>query len=370
MTENTVLTTDLASTSTPPNADSNKNTTKQYVSPTPAHQPVETTDPLQISSFSTQSGGHLRSSSSSFSTQAQKLQTKQLKNKKDVQSGSSRQGMISSQLLNDRYTEELSYVAPLPAITLEDRTGDIDTVTVPGSHVYNISDCSDISNGSFDSRNSQNDQPATKNQRSNGTNSNGHLLAGNKNKHQVWAKDVHVGNYTIIQGNTGTASKIGAYVVWTIEIEVMGPEKRTSTASDEPNNEATVPPNDHPSQSGTALLETDSDSHSSLQPSAQPSSFHHYNSVPQYSFCGNPTAAIIVIHKRYSDIYRLRQQIWYAFPSLRHSIPDLPPKSIVSRFREKFLESRRKGLEFFLLNILLNPVFADCVFVKEFVRKR
>lgn len=368
MTENTVLTTDLTSTSTPPTADSNKKTTKKYLNPIPAHQTAEAPDSLQISS-STLNGRHLRTSSSDFSTQAKKLQTKQSKNKKDVQSGSSRQGMISPQLLNDRYTEELSYVAPLPAITLEDRTGDIDTVTVPGSHVYNTSN-HDIPNGPFDSPNSQNNQPATKNQGSNGTNPNANLLPGNKNKQQVWAKDVHVGNYTIIQGNTRTASKIGAYVVWTIEIEVMGPEKRTSTTSDEPSNQATVPPNDSPSQSGTALLETDPDSHSSSQPSAQPSSFHHYNSVPQSSFSGNPTAAIIVIHKRYSDIYRLRQQIWYAFPSLRHSIPDLPPKSIVSRFRETFLESRRKGLEFFLLNVLLNPIFADCVFVKEFVRKR
>lgn len=59
-----------------------QNTTKQYVSPTPAHQPVETTDPLQISSFSTQSGGHLRSSSSSFSTQAQSCKLSGWKTKK------------------------------------------------------------------------------------------------------------------------------------------------------------------------------------------------------------------------------------------------------------------------------------------------
>lgn len=81
-------------------------------------------------------------------------------------------------------------------------------------------------------------------------------------------------------------------------------------------------------------------------------------------------SGVITIRKRYSEFDSLRQQLKFAFPKRLHQIPDLPPKSVVSKFRISFLESRRRGLEYFLLCILLNPVFSGSPIVKKFVRAK
>ena len=81
-------------------------------------------------------------------------------------------------------------------------------------------------------------------------------------------------------------------------------------------------------------------------------------------------AGVITIRKRYSEFDKLRQQLKFAFPNRLHQIPELPPKSVVSKFRISFLESRRRGLEYFLLCILLNPVFSGSPIVKKFVRAK
>lgn len=120
---------------------------------------------------------------------------------------------------------------------------------------------------------------------------------------EVWASDVHVDDYSLIQGST----KAGAYVVWTIHIDAV------SNRSD-------------------------------------------------------GAGGVITIRKRYSEFDVFREQLRYAFPDRRNEIPDLPPKSVVSKFRTGFLEARRKGLEYFLLCVLLNPVFARSPIVKKFVR--
>ena len=67
-------------------------------------------------------------------------------------------------------------------------------------------------------------------------------------------------------------------------------------------------------------------------------------------------AAPIEVYRRYSEFEGLREELCMAIPQLaQRTIPRLPPKSLVSRFRGPFLERRRKGLEFFLASILLNP---------------
>ncbi|GAB7344588.1 hypothetical protein MBLNU457_3083t2 [Dothideomycetes sp. NU457] len=58
--------------------------------------------------------------------------------------------------------------------------------------------------------------------------------------------------------------------------------------------------------------------------------------------------APLTIRKRYSEFDHLRNNLVQAFPHVAASIPELPRKSVVSRFRPKFLESRGAGLAHFL----------------------
>lgn len=147
-----------------------------------------------------------------------------------------------------------------------------------------------------------------------------------ENSSGVWAKNVSVSGYSLIQG----ATKSGAYVVWTINIETL----RVGTVSRPLQGE---------------------DPHDGIN-----------NSLRR----GDTALAgsVITIRKRYSDFVKLRDQLQYAFPRRKNEIPALPPKSMVSKFRDQFLESRRKGLQYFFLCILLNPLFSGSPIVKKFVR--
>ncbi|KAF2253281.1 Phox-like protein [Trematosphaeria pertusa] len=73
------------------------------------------------------------------------------------------------------------------------------------------------------------------------------------------------------------------------------------------------------------------------------------------------------IIKRYSEFESLHHKLVTTFPHAVGSIPPLPPKSVVSRFRPRFLERRRIGLSYFLNCILLNPEFAGSPVLKEFL---
>ncbi|KAK9332053.1 Phox homologous domain-containing protein [Lipomyces starkeyi] len=75
----------------------------------------------------------------------------------------------------------------------------------------------------------------------------------------------------------------------------------------------------------------------------------------------------IRFRKRYSEFCQLQNALSGEFPLLRAAIPGLPPKSIISKFRPAFLEERRRGLEYFLACIVLNPVFAGSTVVKDFI---
>ncbi|RFU28353.1 hypothetical protein B7463_g7970, partial [Scytalidium lignicola] len=75
----------------------------------------------------------------------------------------------------------------------------------------------------------------------------------------------------------------------------------------------------------------------------------------------------IDIRKRYSEFDDLRYKLLQTFPNSAGAMPPLPPKSVISKFRPKFLENRRTGLQYFLNCILLNPEFSGSPILKEFL---
>lgn len=54
------------------------------------------------------------------------------------------------------------------------------------------------------------------------------------------------------------------------------------------------------------------------------------------------------IRKRYSEFDDFRRALVETFPAFEAAVPALPPKSVISRFRPRFLEKRRAGLQYFL----------------------
>ncbi|TFB06962.1 PX domain-containing protein YPT35 [Trichoderma ghanense] len=54
------------------------------------------------------------------------------------------------------------------------------------------------------------------------------------------------------------------------------------------------------------------------------------------------------IRKRYSEFDDFRRKLTASFPNFKAAVPELPPKSAIFRFRPKFLEKRRAGLQYFL----------------------
>ncbi|KAH6638156.1 PX domain-containing protein [Boeremia exigua] len=73
------------------------------------------------------------------------------------------------------------------------------------------------------------------------------------------------------------------------------------------------------------------------------------------------------IRKRYSEFEDLHQKLVKTFPHAVGSMPQFPPKSVVSRFRPRFLERRKQGLSYFLNCVLLNPEFAGSPVLKDFL---
>ncbi|KAL6702946.1 hypothetical protein ACN47E_000788 [Coniothyrium glycines] len=73
------------------------------------------------------------------------------------------------------------------------------------------------------------------------------------------------------------------------------------------------------------------------------------------------------IRKRYSEFEDLRAKLAQTFPRAAGSMPQFPPKSVVSRFRPRFLERRKQGLSYFLNCVLLNPEFAGSPVLKDFL---
>ncbi|KAI0903309.1 Phox-like protein [Ustulina deusta] len=77
--------------------------------------------------------------------------------------------------------------------------------------------------------------------------------------------------------------------------------------------------------------------------------------------------SFMYIRKRYSEFDDLRWRLMRTFPGFEAAVPELPPKSFISKFRPKFLEKRRAGLQYFLTCIMLNPEFSGSPVLKEFL---
>ncbi|KAJ9651927.1 hypothetical protein H2198_008823 [Neophaeococcomyces mojaviensis] len=76
----------------------------------------------------------------------------------------------------------------------------------------------------------------------------------------------------------------------------------------------------------------------------------------------------MIIRKRYSEFDELRSRLLKAFPdSTKTSLPLLPPKSAIYKFKPKFLEKRRQGLSYFLNCVMLSPQYASSIIVKDFI---
>ncbi|CRG92060.1 hypothetical protein PISL3812_09115 [Talaromyces islandicus] len=75
----------------------------------------------------------------------------------------------------------------------------------------------------------------------------------------------------------------------------------------------------------------------------------------------------MIIRMRYSQFDELRELLVQAFPHAKHALPPLPPKSALFKFRPKFLETRRIGLQYFLNCVLLNPEFSGSPVLKDFL---
>ncbi|KAK7754979.1 hypothetical protein SLS62_003063 [Diatrype stigma] len=58
------------------------------------------------------------------------------------------------------------------------------------------------------------------------------------------------------------------------------------------------------------------------------------------------------IRKRYSEFDDFRWRLIRTFPGFEAAVPELPPKSFISKFRPRFLEKRRAGLQYFLKCVL------------------
>lgn len=79
--------------------------------------------------------------------------------------------------------------------------------------------------------------------------------------------------------------------------------------------------------------------------------------------------SLILLYKRYSDIEKFRQKLTQEFRS--DKIAELPPKDSFSVLRmwllDLWLEARRKGLQWFFTNVLLDPRYQHSPVITEFV---
>jgi hypothetical protein len=75
----------------------------------------------------------------------------------------------------------------------------------------------------------------------------------------------------------------------------------------------------------------------------------------------------IKLLKRYSEMDSLRRDLVRTFPDHVSEIPRLPPKKVIGNLNNKFLMQRRRGLEYFVNCVLLNPDLGNSEIVRKFV---
>ncbi|KAF7419192.1 hypothetical protein PC9H_001778 [Pleurotus ostreatus] len=77
---------------------------------------------------------------------------------------------------------------------------------------------------------------------------------------------------------------------------------------------------------------------------------------------------VIHAHKRYSAFEELETALRLSLPrNLQASVPDLPPKAPLSKYRPVFLERRRQLLQHWLSSVLLHPEIGACKAVRLWV---
>lgn len=77
--------------------------------------------------------------------------------------------------------------------------------------------------------------------------------------------------------------------------------------------------------------------------------------------------APITVRKRYSDFVDLREELIKQYPTLKRSIPKLPPKKVVGKFTPTFVEQRRRELEYFFKFVVLHPVVGASPIVRHWI---
>lgn len=133
-----------------------------------------------------------------------------------------------------------------------------------------------------------------------------------------WAKSVEVTNYVIVNGS---ATNIGAFVVWNIRVQTL-------SVSVHPGVVFQV------CQGHVKRIETGT------------STIRSY--VANSRVDSNLQGPYMNIRKRYSEFDDFRHRLVQSFPNFEAAVPVLPPKSVIAKFRPRFLEKRRAGLQYFL----------------------
>ncbi|KAL9539643.1 hypothetical protein MBANPS3_010145 [Mucor bainieri] len=77
--------------------------------------------------------------------------------------------------------------------------------------------------------------------------------------------------------------------------------------------------------------------------------------------------APITVRKRYSDFVELREELVRQYPTLKRSIPKLPPKKVVGKFTPTFVEQRRRDLEYFFKYVVLHPTLGASPIVRHWI---
>ena len=129
-------------------------------------------------------------------------------------------------------------------------------------------------------------------------------MEGDDRNNACWAKSVEIVDYIVVNGST---TNIGAFVVWIIRVETLTVGVTGSIASSR---------------------------RTGIDADTWPAQGSYMN-----------------IRKRYSEFDEFRGRLILSFPNFEATIPPLPPKSVISKFRPRFLEKRRAGLQYFLKSV-------------------
>lgn len=77
--------------------------------------------------------------------------------------------------------------------------------------------------------------------------------------------------------------------------------------------------------------------------------------------------ASFILRKRFSEFETLHHLLLKQYPEHSVDVPSLPEKSVLRNFNAEFLNKRRKGLDWFLNSIFLNPHLSNTDILKSFI---